>query len=225
MIFNLRTRSLVLSFLFVACGGTSESELQPLQFEFPLTKADCPVLPTSPTIRARLIVATCESSGTPSNDPLLAPFDCDANQQPVLVTTCTDFKVETSATSGAISVTGDCPKIPARQVQLALQWFVTSPGLNKDILLAEQVGPLNLSNSKAQVRIVEFKQPKTKGLAGDSEAEKNRFNCDRTGVSSCDSNDVPASSGGTDVDSCSNLEELCLNPPRLFNGGAPDSCP
>lgn len=218
---------LAASYSLVGCGRTVEPGLAvPVSVEFPLSKADCPVLPADPALQARMLIVTCGAAAQGDLDALAPRFDCDAGQFPQLLQTCTTLSVRTNATTGALSVEGECAQVPAKPVQLALQWFVVSPTLRKQVLIAEQVGPLDLTNSKTQVRIIEFKQPKTKGKSGDSETERNRFNCDRTGVSTCDSSAAPASQGGADSDTCSNLEELCLNPARLFNSQSlSDLCP
>ena len=91
----------------------------------------------------------------------------------------------------------------------------------KQILVAESVGRADLTKPDNPIVEVKFDEtvpslrPKTKALATETSAEKDRFNCDRTGTNVCDKAGPPVASTGADPDTCSNLEELCMA--TLFN--------
>jgi len=188
--------------VLTSCGGPTQQPRVQLQIEpgAALTFADCAVVQSKAPILARVLV-----NGDTSNPCALT--------------------VELNATSGAYSVSGACANIPAApQVNLTLQWYVMGPATGNFVLLAESTGSVKIPGDK-QTYLAQFVAVKSKGTSTDDPAERDRFNCDRTGVYTCDVNMTP----GTvtqDVDTCSNLEELCTN--TLFDADSThlhDSCP
>jgi hypothetical protein len=183
----------------LGCGHAASPTLQlHIAESAALTKADCPTLPASIPIYAQVLV------------------NGDATHPCALT-------VSENANSGAYAVSGACPNISAQpQVSLTLQWYALGPATQKFVLLAESIGTEPIPGDK-QTYIAEFVTVKTKGTSTDDSTERDRFNCDRTGVSTCDSSAAPAVVA-QDVDTCSNLEELCKD--TLFNAQSThDSCP
>jgi len=191
------------------CGrATTESnvQIQKISAHFQLTKGDCP-FPTNPPVQAKLIVETLEK--TPC--PLTVDFD---------------------SMQGEYLVHGDCPNIPTgKTLAITLDWFVNAPTTNQEILVGESVGSVRLDLPQYdQIVNVVFTndpqyRPKTKAKPDDPPSECNRFNCDRAGVNSCDgtkSSPNPNLPCASDVDTCSNLEELCKG--TLFADEV-DKCP
>lgn len=170
-----------------------------------LTLAQCPTLPASIPLHARVLVGG------------------DTAQS---VSNACELTVALSAQSGAYSVTGACANIPSQSAPLVLilQWYVVGPATGSDVLLAEVQGSVKATGDK-QTYLADFSTLpiKTKGASTDDPSERDRFNCDRTGVSACDSSSAPAVVT-QDVDTCSNLEELCKD--TLFKAqSTSDSCP
>ncbi|MCC6807591.1 MAG: hypothetical protein IT381_09210 [Deltaproteobacteria bacterium] len=184
-------------FVFVGamagCGPAPPSATANISIPFPLTKAQCPALPATPAVQARLIIEGMDKA-------------CSLSLQ--------------AQANGDFATRGECQHVPTGASRtLTLQWFVTAPNATpaKDIILAESVGRADIIKPDSQIVEVVFDasvpslRPKTKALPTETSAEKDRFNCDRTGTNVCDVNMQPTAGSGADADSCSNLEELCRN--------------
>lgn len=196
--------------LLVGCGAAPA--VSTATVSFPLTIADCPVSSLS-QIRAR---ATFAGFDTP----------CDLTVQSQtsgsLVTTgeCKNYPVKlgqcgtTAACMGATSVDA-CKALNLPECKwfttVTITWFVTSPsGKEITVAFSELQGNLSEPDPGSTVLDVQAKQtPRTRAEATQTAAEKDRFNCDRSGTSVCDSSAPPPATAGADADTCSNLEELC----------------
>ena len=185
--------------LTIAACGPPPTVSSSFDIPFPLTKAQC-TLPASPAIKARL-----KFSKASTDDPDPSVPDCDLTLQ--------------AQANGDFATRGECTNIPiGHSLTLTLQWYVVSPteAVAKEVIVAESVGRADLKKPETQVVEVFFDpavpslKPKTKALPTETTAEKDRFNCDRTGTNVCDKNMPPTAGTGTDADSCSNLEELCM---------------
>ncbi len=176
--------------LFGACGKTNPPRIRFHFDNLPLSKASCPVLPSDVTVLARLII----------NGDV-------ANACPLTFT-------EVSA-SGAYTVGGECNGVATGTVlQLLLQWYALSPNQQRVVLLAESPGTLDTTAKDRPEYDANFTVINTKAGPTDPPSDRDRFNCDRTGVYTCDTSAAPATVT-SDVDTCSNLEELCMD--TLFN--------
>ncbi len=155
---------------------------------------------------------------------------------PELQHTC---ELEVAVSGGAIETTGRCSEIPVSEapgtkVTLVLTWYVLSPNLGKEIVLAESLAAVELSQQTVsdEVMPLDFttfglKPPRHRADPGEPATEQLRFNCDRTGPfsateSPCDS-DKPVPAISTPADTCSNLEEFCRN--TLFAAANNTDCP
>jgi hypothetical protein len=184
----------------LACGEpttVAPTAATSISVPFPLTKAQC-TLPATPVIKARLKFSKAATDDPEPNVP-----DCELSMQ--------------SQANGDFATRGECTKIPiGHALTLTLQWYVPAPTVTKDLILAESVGRADLTAPETQVVEVVFNpetpslKPKTKALSTETTAEKDRFNCDRTGSNVCDKTTPPTAGTGTDADTCSNLEELCM---------------
>lgn len=188
------TRILSLSLLALCTCGREPAGTASISVPFSpaaLTRAGCTSLPTTPTLQARLNIEGVEKP-------------CALTLQ--------------AQTNGDFATRGECQAVPTGQARtLTLQWFVVSPTVSKEIIVAESVGRADLAKPDSQIVEVVFDaaqaslRPKTKALPTETSTEKDRFNCDRTGTSVCDKNMAATGSTSADADSCSNLEELCMN--------------
>lgn len=191
-----------------SCGGDlGPQATTEIHAVFPLTKADCPSLPSTTPIKAKLIIEELES-------------------QPC------ELKVVEDARSGSLSVSGECAEVStSKDRRLTLRWYVKGPSTGKEVLLAESVGRASLTTAKNTVVDVFFDpkdpalRPKTKACLRDSAGEEDRFNCDRTGVDTCDSSQTPTPGSGTNADTCSNLEELCRGTLFVAASTLDQTCP
>ncbi len=182
--------------LVVSCGAPPMAATS-ISVPFPLTKAQC-TLPATPVIKARLKFTKAVAEDPDPNVP-----DCELSMQ--------------SQANGDFATRGECTNIPTgHSLTLTLQWYVVPPTAAKDLILAESVGRADLTKPDTQVVEVFFDptvpslKPKTEASSTETTAEKDRFNCDRTGSNVCDKTTPPTAGSGTDADSCSNLEELCM---------------
>lgn len=206
--------ALSLLLLVAGCGASQQPTIAVrLGAVGELTLADCPTLPPSIPLHARVLFNATRFADGASNGDGSVPCD---------------LKVELNAQSGAYAVSGACANIPAQTAPtvLTLQWYVSGPATQKFVLLAQATGSVKATGDK-QTYLADFSGSaiKTKGTASDDSTERDRFNCDRTGASTCDSS-VQDAVVTQDVDTCSNLEELCKD--TLFDvsaGHGSDSCP
>jgi hypothetical protein len=193
---RLRYLSIVASFA-LACSNNSTHVSAP----FVLTVANCPTLPTTPPLKAHV---TIQGQAT--------PCELTVSQAP-----SAEFP------SGAYTASGDCPNVPAQSTPVILDWYVNSPTAGKVIILAESSGTAPLAPTSTQQVRVPFDQPLTvRAKATDDPSVQDRFNCDRTGVYACDG-DPSVDPNAPDTDTCSNLEEYCMN--TLFIPNHIDTCP
>ena len=122
-------------------------------------------------------------------------------------------------------INGECAEVSTgAQRTFTLSYFVRQGA--QRVLVGESVGRADLVKPDSLVVQVVFDssvaslKPKTEALSTETDAEKDRFNCDRLGVDRCAN---PKASGAViDVDDCSNLEELCKG--TLFSATT-DDCP
>jgi hypothetical protein len=175
---------------------------------FPLTRAQCPALATTPALQAQMVVEGLEAT----------PCELTVTQTP----------------QGEYSADGRCEGVPVGKKRLVtLRWYVQAPVTKKQILLAEASGSAPLETASSPELTVTFDpalspvtKPKVRASVSDPASEKDRFNCDRggqfgAGDSPCDSTQT-LTQIGADKDTCSNLEELCKG--TLFSATDDNDC-
>ena len=202
---TLMKKSLLL-LLLCTCGKTPEASPARVAFSMPLTSSQCTTIVGKDIIKARI---TIESVAT--------PCDLDVTLSP----------------QGVLLTQGLCPRVPVSDVPdtklgLAIQWYVLSPTLRKEITLAEvtaeaEFSTKTVSQATLTLDFANNKPPlvvQTKAKSMETAAKRDRFNCDRSGNfgpgdTPCDSNKPVVQTPSGDKDNCSNLEELCVG--TLFN--------
>jgi len=174
----------------------------------------CPMLGIAQPLQAKLLISGVNSE--------LKPFDpC-----PLKVTL---------SPQGEYLTTGLCPSVPVGMDRvLTLQWYVVAPKTQKQIVIAEATGSAGLKTAMNKTLQIDFDpskapslKPKTKAAPTETAAEKDRFNCDRSGQfgpddTPCDSLKPVTQTPGADKDNCSNLEELCKD--TLFKATDDTDC-
>jgi hypothetical protein len=171
---------------FTQCGPARDAELTPLVGRFAISKTACPTSALQ-DLQARVYIRTLEGVDVREPCPLQ------------VVVVGTDLEVR-----------GSCAGVKGREdKKLLLQWYV--PFAQKEIVIAESELTIALSSAKVSEVKVQIDAAdifiRSKTTAQESEADRNRFNCDRTGISYCV--DTQGTPSGPDNDTCSNLEELC----------------
>jgi hypothetical protein len=201
-------RYFLTTLFLISCGGTQPVASSEISVPFPLTTAQCPNLANTPELKAKLIIQSVDKP-------------CDLTV--------------THTAQNQFLTTGLCPNVPVgAELVLTLRWYVISPTVMQEIVIAESTGSANLKTATQHTIQINFDdasapllKPKTKAAPTETAAEKDRFNCDRSGQfgpgdSPCDSKKPVTQTPGADKDNCSNLEELCKD--TLFKATDDTDC-